>query len=121
MPPTTPDYKTKWIAEVPDSYKTPGDREFVNSEILAQFADYVLYGEDPGRMLYFALIGDYKHAITSSDDDQAESLRGIAYLIHNRMPGPAQGTAEKVTEWMKHYGMSGGAVWAREFQRLARS
>jgi hypothetical protein len=96
-----------WIQDLPDSYKSPGDNEFVNSEFLKLIGGYVLFGLDPRRILYFVLTDQHKQAITQSDNDYLESLRGITLLIHNRTPGTCNGSLEAVEEWMAHKGMSG--------------
>lgn len=96
-----------WIQDLPDSYKSPGDNEFVNSEFLKLIGGYVLFGLEPGRILYFVLTDQHKQAIINSDDDYLESLRGITFLIHNRTPSPCNGSLEAVEDWMTHRGMSG--------------
>ena len=96
-----------WIQDLPDSYKTRGDHEFVNSEFLKLIGGYVLFGLEPGRIFHFVLTNQHKEAITQSDDDYLESLRGITLLIHNRTPGSCNGSLEIVEDWIAHQGMSG--------------
>ncbi len=96
-----------WIQDLPDSYKSPGDNEFVSSEFLNLIGEYVLFGIEPGRILYFVLTNQHKQAIIHADDNYLGSLRGITLLIHNRTPSPCNGSLEIVEDWMAYQGMSG--------------
>ncbi|KKM83329.1 hypothetical protein LCGC14_1310630 [marine sediment metagenome] len=106
-----------WIQDLPDSYKSPGDNEFVNSEFLKLIGGYVLFGLEPERIFYFVLTDQHKQAIINSDDDYLESLRGITLLIHNRTPSPCNGSHEIVGDWMAHQGMSGKPEFASVMAR----
>ena len=106
-----------WIQDLPDSYKSSGDNEFVNSEFLKLIGGYVLFGLEPGNIFYYVLTDQHKQAIMHSDHNYLESLRGITFLIHNRTPSSCNGSETIVEEWMMEQGMSGRPEFAQIIAR----
>ncbi|KKN70578.1 hypothetical protein LCGC14_0430090 [marine sediment metagenome] len=104
----------KWSLDVPDSYKSPEDREYIEPDVLMRIGMYFLYGEDPGTILEYCFQDDWKRAIfgvvSGGGDITLEGLFGIGMLLTNRMPSMCQGSDILYGAWIKARGMNNIAI-----------
>ena len=60
---------------------------------------YIEQGVAPGRFLRACLENDLRGAVTPSV--HAENLKAVVSWIYWECPGPLQGSAKKVADWIK--------------------
>ena len=100
----------EWSVDVPDSYKSPGDREYIEPTVLARIGMYYLEGDDPGTILEYCFQGDWKRAIfgvvSGGGDITLEGLFGVGMYLTNRMASICQGSPILYGAWRKARGMN---------------
>ena len=69
--------------------------------------DYIIFGLPPGGFLTAVLSNDLKMAFGRADEQNQHAMRRWVMFMYNEMPSQAQGSPEKVDEWMAHGGLCG--------------
>lgn len=68
---------------------------------------YLTDGIEPGGFLLAVLCNDFKGAAARADHLNRYSLKEYAIFMSNGMPNSAQGSPQKVQEWIDHRGFKG--------------
>jgi len=100
-----------WSVDVPESYKTPGDREYIEPSVLMRIGMFYLLGDDPGTILEYCFQGDWKRAlfgvVTGGGDITLAGLFSVGMYLTNRLPMACQGDVRKYHAWAEAGGYNG--------------
>ena len=88
----------EWLAEVEAA---------VPPMALDTLKGYVETGREPGSFIFNVLANDLMGAFSSADLRNKAALEDIVRYVYNVVPATAQGTREKVNDWIEGGGMVG--------------
>ncbi len=101
----------KWTLDIPESYKIPGDREYIEPDVFVRIGMFYLFGNDPGTILEYCFQGDWKRAIfgvvSGGGDITPEGLFGVGMYLTNRLLMVCQGNIRKYRAWASAGGYNG--------------
>lgn len=71
------------------------------------FAQYIVYGAEPGGFIKSVLIDSLSEAASKADGNNLRLLKEYSQFVYNYAPYPCSGSREMVREWIRVGGLKG--------------